>query len=347
MDTSTMDKELSGKLDAYVQASAQAQAQQQSIAWEGQEVDIPESAAAAVSRARFEALEAASLENGVTDPFSLVRACAAYDKLMGSLESVADYSSRHRDSVWGKALHGWSRSELSTAKSKRNGLLVRMAALRVGVDGEGPWPQDEPAAGHRLSDEEARDFVRASQEYVGAGRVSLVSVARILDYMATQAMPQDDEKEQHRRHSAAAVLRYRGLRALFLARHQAHNKAFAEALALTKHAFALLEQSAAMVEANDGPDHPSQVSKREAQMVKREIRLLRVSAFAGSDIASDAPPAQEEQLPQSDAQSIDAAINSAKIIPGKPALFDLAGSEVKYPSIEGRVKKKGFFSSFW
>ena len=53
-DRATMDKALLGKLDAYMAASAQEQAKQQTVSWEGRDIEIPSVASAVVTRARFE-----------------------------------------------------------------------------------------------------------------------------------------------------------------------------------------------------------------------------------------------------------------------------------------------------
>ena len=351
-DRSTMDKALQEKLDAYLASSAQEQAKQQSVAWEGRDIEIPAVAAASVSRARFEALEAAATEAAVAEPMGLVRACGACEKLMvrdwagrarsrthspvpvkkGSLSDVADVCAKHGETTWGRQLGAWTRAEQAKAGTRRNNLLVRLAAVRAWLDGAGPTPSDEPACARPVEDKEA--FAEASHEYVGAGRVTCITVARILDGLAAQAMPAEDAREEDRRAAAAAVLRYRGLRALFLARHEAHARAWAEALALAARAATLLEESAALA--------PSAEARREAQAAGREARVMRVSAAATGQQQQEAPQPTLAQLLAADTATV-----TAKPVAGKPSLFDLAGAEIKFPSLEGRLKKKGFFSSFW
>ncbi len=330
-DRSTMDKALQEKLDAYLATSAQQQAEQQRVTWDGHEVEIPTVAAAVVTKARFEALEAAATEAAVAEPMGLVRACGACERLMGSLASVADVCAKHSETNWGRQLGAWTKAEEAKAGVRRNNLLVRLAAVRAGLDGTGPMPEDESACGRAVEDKEA--FVDASKEYVGAGRVTCATVARILDNLAAQAMPQEDAKEEDRKAAAATVLRYRGLRALYLARHEAHGKAWREALALANHAVTLLEESAALSQMPEG--------KKEALAARREARVMRVSATATSEQAASASSASLGQLLASESSV------SAKAVAGKPSLFDLAGAEIKFPSLEGRLKKKGFFSSFW
>jgi hypothetical protein len=333
-DRSTMDKALQEKLDAYLATSAQEQAKQQSVAWEGHDIEIPTVAAASVTRARFDALEAMATEAAIAEPMGLVRACGACERLMGSLADVAEVCGRHGETNWGRQLGAWTRAEQAKAGMRRNNLLVRLAAVRAGVDGAGPVPTDEPATSRPVEDKEA--FAEASQEYVGAGRVTCVTVARILDGLAAQAMPQEDAREEDRRAAAATVLRYRGLRALFLARHEAHERAWREALALAGRAVSLLEESAQLA--------PSPESKREAQAARREARVMRVAAAGTGDAGGEQGAAAQPALAQ--LLAAEASV-TAKAVACKPSLFDLAGAEIKFPSLEGRLKKKGFFSSFW
>ena len=267
-DRSTMDKALLEKLDAYLAASAHEQAKQQTVSWEGHEIEIPTVASASVTRARFEILEANAAETSVADPMGLVRACGACEKLMGSLADVAAVCAKHAETNWGRQLAAWTRAEQTKASTRRNLLLVRLAAVRVALDGTGPAPADETAFSRGMPGEQDREaFVEASQEYVGKGKVTCVSVARILDSLAAQAMPQEDAKEEDRKTAAAVVLRFRGLRALYLARHQAFGKAWKEALALANHAVALLEESGELA--------PLPETKRDAQGARREVRIMK------------------------------------------------------------------------
>lgn len=93
-------------------------------------------------------------------------------------------------------MNGWTKDQISGANKRRDALLVRVAALRVGLDGTGPWPSDEPAAPivarGRLP--HAEEFVSASKEYVGSGPVTCVDVARILDSLASHPVPGPNEK---------------------------------------------------------------------------------------------------------------------------------------------------------
>ena len=180
--------------------------------------------------------------------------------------------------------------------------------------------------------------------YVGAGPVSCVSVARILDSLAMQAMPREDAAEDVRRAAAGRVLRLRGQRALFLARAcawaagQSSTSAkvaaerWGEALALVERACSLFDQS---VEAGEV------VARAELASARSEQRLLRVSASSVDSVSSDNLSFQPNPATSS-------SDTCAKPIAVRPSLFDLAGAEiVKFPSLEGRMKKKGFFSSFW
>lgn len=325
-----MDKGLLSKLDSFMQSSAQAQAKQQSISWEGQEADIPDVAAPTVTRARFEQLEAAAALAAVNDPMGLVRACGAYEKLMGSLADVLDVCGKHKDTNWSRVVSSWTEFQSSVARTARNMLLVRVAAVRAYADG-GPIPVDEPALGRAQTSEETTLFVSASKDMVGSGPISCITVASILDNLASQAMPSEEAQESERRAAAALVLRYRGLRALYLARQQAHAKVWPEALALGGHAANLLEESGELGQAD---------AKKEGAAARRELRIWKVS---GQDGATAAAAEASSGAPAATSSS---DVSSAKSVAAKPALFDLAAGDVKFPSLENRVKKKGFFG-FW
>lgn len=62
--------------------------------------------------------------------------------------------------------------------------------------------------------------------------MSCLSAARVLDGLASQALPREDASEEDRRAAAARVLLLRGRRALFLARHQAHHGVWNEVCCL-------------------------------------------------------------------------------------------------------------------
>ncbi len=112
-------------------------------------------------------LEASESEKKIADPSGLVRALGAHEKLMGTLSDVGDVCSKHSESGWGRNLSAWTRAEHARAASRRNDLLVRLAAVRAAVDDNGPAPMDEPACTQMPSTvEEKQAFVAASQELV-------------------------------------------------------------------------------------------------------------------------------------------------------------------------------------
>lgn len=104
---------------------------------------------------------------------------------------------------------------------------------------------------------------------------------------------------------------------------------------LAKHALGFLEESAAMGQQGDDPSHSAQLAKKEALVVRRELRLIRVSASGSGAVEA------KEELPVLEVNVDD--VVSARVAPPKPAFFDLAGSEVKYPSLDSKLKKRGFF----
>jgi hypothetical protein len=262
----------------------------------------------------------------------LVRACAAYEKLMGSLADVLELCNKHKDTNWSRIASGWTQFQADEARTTRNLLLVRVAAVRAYVDG-GPAPADEPALGRAQTTEETATFVSASKDMVGSGPISCVTVASILDNLASQAMPSEEAQESERRAAAALVLRYRGLRALYLARQQAHVKVWAEALALGGHAANLLEESGELGQAE---------AKKEGAAARRELRIWKVSGQDGGVSVVEHGASATAAAPV----GVSSDVASAKAVAVKPALFDLAAGDVKFPSLENRVKKKGFFG-FW
>jgi hypothetical protein len=97
-------------------ASAQEQAKQQTVSWEGREVEIPAVASASVTKARFEVLEANESEKNISDPMGLVRAVGAFEKLMSSLADVLDVCAKHAETGWGRSLGEWTKAEQDKVK---------------------------------------------------------------------------------------------------------------------------------------------------------------------------------------------------------------------------------------
>ena len=77
-------------------------------------------------------------------------------------------------------------------------------------------------------------------------------------------------------------------------------------------------------------------AQQEVAEARRDLRSWHLAAqSAGDDISA--------KLEHSEVSSASVGAACAPAVPGKVALFDLAGGDLRFPSLDHRVKKKGFF----
>lgn len=300
----------------YVASAQRAEAQQAVVELDdGRKCSVDP---ALVVQCRFRALESADSNAG------LVRQCKAAEAWLAEATKVEPSLQHTMTEAERGILREWATQQQTLARARRDELLLEVAITRCLLDTPTPDVLAGDARLRALHSAAAADssFASESAPWVGSAALLWSGVARVADQMAAWHLAASSDMNEARRR---AVTLLRGQRALFAALHCAYTDArYPQAMALAVKATHELRNV------------PGE--RRWQQLTAHCLRMMRVRSAAAT---AEEKPAQEDT---SSAEAVDETM----VVPNKPALFDLAGADiVQFPSLEGRVQKKGFLSSWW